>query len=96
MNKPTAGEWMYSKYNNIPGDYGVYSLEENGSDIAIVRGRGNDEETLANAKLISSAPELLEILTKAVNHFTYPNNEEFHGWIQEAERLIYKITEDEL
>lgn len=53
--KITKGNWLYSKYT--PYDYGVYSdcKEREGRDIALVRDYANDEETLANAELITEA-----------------------------------------
>ncbi len=56
--KHTKGEWIYSSYSNF--DYGVYSMEGDSSDIALVRDRGVDGEAEANANLIAVAPELLD------------------------------------
>jgi len=58
--KITKGEWTYSKYE--PYDYGVYSEEGDGRDIALVRSKKDEEESVANAKLIAAAPELLKAL----------------------------------
>jgi hypothetical protein len=61
--KFTKGNWIFSKYSPI--DYGVHSESGNGNDIALVR--GDSEEAEANAKLITSAPELLNALILANN-----------------------------
>lgn len=55
--KHTKGEW------NAKGSI-VYSLES-GKDVARCDIGGRDEETEANARLIASAPELLEALKVA-------------------------------
>ena len=54
-NQFSKGQWCYNKYT--PWDYGVYSMDGDGRDIAIVR--GDNEKSEANAKLITAAPELL-------------------------------------
>ena len=58
--KITKGEWIYNKYE--PCDYGVYSADGDGRDIALVRSKNTDEESEANAKLIAAAPDLLNAL----------------------------------
>ena len=59
-NQFTPGNWIYNKYE--PVDYGVYSEQGDGRDIAIVRSLTNEQESEANAQLISAAPDLLEAL----------------------------------
>lgn len=54
----TKGEWSFG--HNI----GVYSGETHIADIAAVNNGFN--ETLANAKLIAAAPDLLEALIEVV------------------------------
>ena len=106
-NKFTKGEWMYCKYNNIVVDYGIYSSEV-ANDIALVRGKENEEETLANVKIMTYAPEMLEILDEinkaamaladsAPVEYKNERNDLFadiHNAHLHVERLIYKITEE--
>ena len=61
--KHTKGEWVYNKYT--PCDYGVYSTEGRGNDIALVR--GSDDEAEANTKLIAAAPDLLNACIELIN-----------------------------
>ena len=60
--KHTQGQWVFSNYSDY--EYGVYSEAEidDGCDIALIRDKG--ESTLANARLISASPDLLEALEK--------------------------------
>ena len=90
--KFTKGEWIFNKYT--PCDFGVHSLEGRGNDIALVR--GSDEEAEANAKLISTAPELLESLELLVNilHFMGKHLTEFgKNEVRKAFEVIQKATE---
>lgn len=99
MNKFTKGEWNYQKYSS--GDYGIYSVdeEESPSDIALVRSRG--EETFANVKLLTYAPEMLELLKSSLEELkllaaeaNYSSPRWWNEHISPIERLIYKITEE--
>jgi hypothetical protein len=60
----TKGEWSYSRYSH---DFGVYSPESNGRDIALVREYGDEQQALANAKLIAAAPHLLDAAQSVLN-----------------------------
>lgn len=90
--KHTQGEWQFSKHGNNDS-FGVYA--ENGNDIAIVKG-GNEEggEGEANAKLISAAPNMLEVLMKIRNELRDGNYKGNHvnGMVQAAEEAINKAT----
>ena len=63
----TKGEWSFG--HNI----GVYSGETHIADIAPVN--NGFDETLANAKLIAAAPDLLEACELALSLFSLPSNE---------------------
>ena len=87
----TKGEWGYIKHGNNDS-FGVYTYDGDGRDLAIIVG-GNEEggEAEANAKLISSAPELLEACKELIALLR------FHGYthateIQQAEDAIRKAT----
>lgn len=91
---PTAGEWIASKYSH---DWGVYSSEGNGNDIAIVRGDSAQAE--ANAKLIAAAPKLLSALKTSLDELliwqrTYIEDTDVADVIREAEDAIRLATED--
>jgi len=58
--KFTSGNWIAKKYST---DWGVYSDQGNGNDIALVRDKGGNEGE-ANAALIASAPLLYEALQR--------------------------------
>ena len=95
--KITKGNWMYNEYT--PYDYGVYSdcEEREGRDIAIVRSYANDEETLANAKLIAAAPDLLKALEKITDWVKalsdWVSGTTLDPDIRGAEEAIKKATE---
>lgn len=86
----TTGQWTSSEYSN--NDWGVYSEEGDGRDIALVRDKG--EQTKANVKLIAAAPELLHNVKELLALLR------FHGYnhsteIGEAERLVYSLETEE-
>ena len=89
--KITKGEWVYSKYTC---DYGVYSEEGDGRDIALVRSRNDEEESEANVKLITAAPDMLQILMfiddAAIRGISIDNKSSLHRDIMDA---ISKATE---
>ena len=64
--KHTKGNWIYSKYST---DFGVYSEDGDGRDIAIVREYKSAEEAEANASLMAASPKLLESLNEMVALF---------------------------
>lgn len=63
--KITKGEWICSKYPG--GDWGVYSTDGDGRDIALVRGKANNKESEANAKVIAAAPNLFYACARLVS-----------------------------
>jgi len=56
--KHTKGNW----FANISGRQPLIYAEETGQSIAVCYDHGGEEEVKANARLIASAPELLEAL----------------------------------
>lgn len=97
-NKFSKGQWGYSKYE--PCDFGVYSMDGDGRDIALVRGCGEEAEAEANAKLITAAPELLEAINGLImacewvprETFTNAGLSHFKNMIRNAEDAIRKAT----
>jgi len=95
-NKFSKGQWGYSKYE--PCDFGVYSFDGDGRDIALVR--GSNEEAEANAKIIVAAPEMLEALNGLImacewvprETFTEAGLSHFKNMIRNAEDAIRKAT----
>ena len=63
--KGTKGEWRNSLHVNKANEHSIYS--SNGTTVAIIQKditKTDCQEFKANAKLIVSAPELLEVLQK--------------------------------
>lgn len=58
----TPGPWGFSKYAGR--DYGIFP-DDSGGELALVRGDHDNEQQLANARLIAAAPELLAALKDA-------------------------------
>lgn len=58
----TQGEWEIDGNSIFPKGLS--------SNIAIIQERTNEDETIANAKLIAAAPELLEALNNLLNHLS--------------------------
>jgi hypothetical protein len=85
--KHTKGEWTYEDREN-PAHSIVISTPKFPLGIATVYG-GRDG--LANAKLISAAPELLEACIKALIHIDVLNIEK--GLKYDLEKAIKKATE---
>ena len=85
--KSTKGKWRYSKYTQA-----VFSLDKNNEAdkgiCTILQGhRMSKEESIANTKLISKAPEMLVALKDIIER--YPNS----PWI--IDRLKSLINEIE-
>lgn len=93
--KFTEGKWIYSEYS--PTDFGIYSDEGDGRDIALVR--GNDETAEVNAKLIAAAPKLLQNLVD-ICKVTHPlifktkfkDNFNAYNALAQANNIIHEIT----
>jgi len=86
----TSGQWTSSEYSN--NDWGVYSEEGDGRDIALVRGCKTKEESEANVRLITAAPEMLETLKEALDQLVSWNLESEPTFtMRRIESLIYKI-----
>jgi hypothetical protein len=84
MNKHTPAPWSFG--HNI----GVYA--EGNTHIADISPSKNFDETLANAKIIAAAPELLEALKAMVEVFE-PLANENNIRIDNVKRIIKKATE---
>jgi hypothetical protein len=69
--KPTPGPWYEASMGNHQG---LVVDEQTGANVAVVYDK-------ANARLIASAPELLEALAVLVDHAqeTYPHFEDIRG-----------------
>jgi hypothetical protein len=61
----TPGPWIQGWDENFPRQTVIIEQETNGRILAVVD--DNDEQDKANARLIASAPELLEALNHAHN-----------------------------
>ena len=93
--KYTKGKWVKRQGDS---DYKFDILGEFGTNktIALIPNKCfvSDEEAEANAKLIASAPELLDALKmirKELKHGNYKGNH-VNGMIQVAEEAIVKAT----
>jgi hypothetical protein len=61
--KGTPSPWSYSPQDGTPGHcYMAQVWDSAGKNLAEIEPTSNQEEATANAKLIASAPELLEAL----------------------------------
>lgn len=87
--KGTQGNWKHSEIMNF-SDTLVSYINSDEKAVAQLRGCGNGEEkeAEANAKLIASAPEMLEILSELEN-----DNESIPNWIWER---IQKVLDKNL
>mgnify|MGYP003620463906 CR=1 FL=1 len=91
-NEFTKGEWRVSLSNTSYADVVV-----DGFDICTCwSGYVGEDETKANAKLIASAPDLLNSIVLSVKaHPDYVNGEEGDEWhdiVELAEQTIKKAT----
>lgn len=88
--KHTAGNWTFKKYST---DFGVYSEEGKGYDIALVREVNHEEEAEANARLISAAPALLDASESCLQSLRdMVQNDMTRGMIMVLENAINKAT----
>lgn len=95
--KGTKGKWEYSDGDNSSIDI----VLENNSTISIDRFDrygsglvGTREEMQANAKLISKAPEMLELLEEFItHHFDFMGCGEIKELQEDAKKLIKEATE---
>ena len=97
----TKGEWQVGDYitrNDNKRHLAVWAGFE--STVCLVSPKNQEtKEDYANAKLIASAPDLLEALQSIVNYWDTPQNGSIHEHIRFsiglAEQAIKKATEDE-
>lgn len=94
--KFTKGEWKVKPYiEPMPMLSDTY-IEMNNNNSALVF--GNDDESIANAKLIVAAPEMfneLVILKEQVNRVSTgypPVDYQLEMWIKRINEIIKKIT----
>ncbi len=93
--KHTAGEWRVNRtgQDNIV-DITARRPNER-QDICRIEGK-TEAEAIANAKLIATAPELLEVLIKMNDYFLHDkevSDEELKEIIETAIRTVKKATE---
>ena len=63
MNKFTPGPWVATKFNPLTGEIDeCYLYIEPGVAVIERKIKGRDQHDIANARLISAAPDLLEAL----------------------------------
>lgn len=67
--KFTPGPW-HPQHGGDGLDLGIYAEHEQAFDLATVHNGGSTAITLANAALISAAPEMYEALRKLLEHHT--------------------------
>ena len=91
----TKGEWTVQKDGNLPsGSYQttIYG-EKNENEVAITWAE-TEEESVANAKLIASSPELLDALKIVKDYIDYPHTHKGTTRIRKSvEKAIKKATE---
>jgi len=87
--KVTKGKWEQINVGNDKGDY--HKVISDNVSICNITTR-NENEAKANAKLIASAPEMLEMLISLEPHLRLNSQEEINKW-KSAKQLISKITE---
>lgn len=80
----TKGEWLFG--HNV----GVYCSGKHIADIA--QSESGFDETLANARLIAAAPDLLEACELALSLFSLPSNEITKEDLKEIQAAINKAT----
>lgn len=68
MNKHTPGPWNATKFNPVTGDIDdCYLYVEPGIAVIERKVKGRDQHDTANARLLASAPDLLEALENLEN-----------------------------
>lgn len=92
--KFTKGEWKikesFKEYNS--SSLNVYTSER-GKVCEVKKHFGNSTETIANAQLIASAPELLDHLNKMIEVFeVYAKDAQFVSGVFMAKQAIIKAT----
>lgn len=83
--KHTKGKWTVENIECIASNGGCYVVDKDGEDLAKVC--GVNEEAIANANLIASAPEMLEMLKYTLKYFQ--DNTDLEG-LEMYEKLIAK------
>lgn len=67
MSEFTSGPWTATKFNPVTGEIDdCYLYVEPGIAVIERRVKGRDQHDIANARLISAAPDLLEALEMTV------------------------------
>lgn len=88
MNKHTPGPWAFAKYSNKQ-----FGLGKQGEGafffLQCVHDTANDPEAIADARLISAAPDLLEALRGLISVFSSNSTEQE---IISAREAIAKAT----
>ncbi|GIZ08340.1 hypothetical protein [Flavobacterium sp. UMI-01] len=90
--KGTKGKWIYNKELQQHSGYRIIVSESNKIIHKSENKNGlSEEEIEANAKLIASAPELLETLTKLHQAISSGNIHSLSEWNYKAKVLTYEI-----
>jgi hypothetical protein len=87
--KGTKGKWEFTEHESSDNTHTVRRVDSESISICIIR-TNNDEQAVANGKLIETAPEMLAILEDII----YCNNRGFieHIDFNKIENLIKKAT----
>lgn len=90
--KHTSGPWHIERINNRTRSGFNASIRSPGCDVAEVYG-WEDEENVANARLIAAAPELLAALQWYVEHDDSTGDSEYYAaGLEAAQAAIAKAT----
>ena len=95
--KHTPGSWRFERTNLNDNRTLLYEPNDRVHIIEITHNEANRSETLANAKLISSSPDMLNVLVRIVSEFKgqhindFKNAKQFESIVL-AESLIKKAT----
>ena len=86
--KGTRGKWIYTNHIHSSQTHDVHRIDSNlGIAICVLR-TNNLEQKMANALLISKAPEMLDML----NEILYDNSD-IQDLLKRAKQLIKEATE---